>query len=699
LIPNLIGPWVDVRSFAPPNYPLDGTQPWDTYIQDAIDYLVHHVLADVPPGSVGTLYLPPGKYPLQCPIRIRLIDNGAYQFCSVRITGDAPSYGSENFHGSALIAEFYDRPAVIVQAGRAVWIENLAIVGKNNWTAKFGANYTPEALYDDASFLADGVADDRRFAPYAGICIDPFCDPNVKKLYPNYEMYPCMEAEYLGSPGSSAISIQRCYITNFVVGIAISPNGIFNPPNPPPNFPPNVEITLNAENISIDDCFIGSTKSAIAVCQDQSRALSCRNLGVHSAKYAIDCRHYGLGSGDCPSIFNANIGWVKYLFNTYSFGSGAVFDGIYSEGSLSIGVLGGGGTYDGYVFNGCAFNLTYVGTRPSVGYHLANLARATFNACQIALGEWNVAGPAGPLWIIGGGPLSFHDCLLGAVNFPDNSPAIWVMEAPQRTSFDNTGVVYAPLGAMFSRVLSLDYVGTLVNHAVLPGCYIHQITDPMPDPPSPRWVASGLRQIQVGEVLGKPAFLSLHPSTGTATFTTKDLKTLGLIAPGDLISMTQPYPGAIEGYPGTPIAGMLGKVQAVEQVDDQLLGPFIVVTVGHVPDYVFTNPAPGPGIKLYMVGYPKVHQPTAGTTTSSDPTKVLLSPSLGPNAWLVGDRIRDDKHYIPPGAFVAAVGTDPKGALVSLTLSLPMDSPPPPDGTPLNLYDADVRVFTSTQVY
>jgi hypothetical protein len=92
-------------------------------------------------------------------------------------------------------------------------------------------------------------------------------------------------------------------------------------------------------------------------------------------------------------LFNANIGWTKYIFNTLSFGSGAAFDGVYAEATLSLGVLGGGGTTDGYAFNSCSFRLMYAADRPSLGYHPANLARATFNACRISLSAADRARP------------------------------------------------------------------------------------------------------------------------------------------------------------------------------------------------------------------------------------------------------------------------------------------------------------------
>jgi hypothetical protein len=222
----------------------------------------------------------------------------------------------------AILPSYPDKPAIIIQCGRAVRIENLAITGKNTWVSQ--QTVTLDTLYDDSSFLAAGVTDNSRHAPYAGICIDPFCSPKPADSYPGLDAFYIPSGS--GGSGSSSISIERCFIHGFVVGIAISPNGI----------------TQNAENIAIDACTISSTKSSIAICQDQSRHVTCRNLAAVSTRYVIDCTHYGKGSGPCPSIFGANIGYAKTIFSTFSFGAGAVIDGLYCEVVLSLGVLGGG---------------------------------------------------------------------------------------------------------------------------------------------------------------------------------------------------------------------------------------------------------------------------------------------------------------------------------------------------------------------
>jgi hypothetical protein len=197
-LPNLAGPWIDVRSFAPPETPRDGNTPWHEHIQDAVDYLVG---LSIPQGSAGTLYFPPGQYRIDKPIFITKVYNGAYTFCSINLVGDSPPWCSDQFHGSAILPSYADKPAVIIQCGRAVRIENLAITGKNTWATQKAVKL--DALYDDSSFLAAGVTDNKRYAPYAGICIDPFCSPRPADWYPGLDALDIPSGT--GGSGSSSI--------------------------------------------------------------------------------------------------------------------------------------------------------------------------------------------------------------------------------------------------------------------------------------------------------------------------------------------------------------------------------------------------------------------------------------------------------------------------------------------------------------
>ena len=398
---NEYGHWLDVRSFAPPDYPRDGTADWYPYLQSAVDYIVGQSLNTniglVTGIESGTLYLPPGIYKLSQPIQVRCKYNGSYTYCSIHIVGDSPGYGP-GFHGTVLRTDFDDKPALILQSARAIKVENIVFQGKNNWTALSGRDPGNMATHhedDDHNYLASCSVRDNRYSPHAGIHIDPYNQAVLQ-----IDRYPGLENEYINSgtgAGSSAVCIQNCEFRDFVVGVGISLNGT----------------TQNAENITLVDCSFESMKSAIAIGQDQSRNITVYNVGIYGAKIAFDCTSYGKGTGNCPSIFGADIGGVKYIFHTFSFGSGASINGLYSESIYSMGTLGGGGAHDGYVFNGCAFN--FVNSPQGKGaivYRLACMAFAVFNGCQFSLSENEPISLSGnePIWIINLGTMSFDGC-------------------------------------------------------------------------------------------------------------------------------------------------------------------------------------------------------------------------------------------------------------------------------------------------
>src|SRR3954468_16815534 len=102
--------WVDIRTFAPANYPRDGQKSWDRYFYEAINHILKKNIAD--PDVVGTLYLPPGRYRIDNPLEVSNIieqevptSNGRrikreFTFCSIAIIGD--SAGGDALHGSSI---------------------------------------------------------------------------------------------------------------------------------------------------------------------------------------------------------------------------------------------------------------------------------------------------------------------------------------------------------------------------------------------------------------------------------------------------------------------------------------------------------------------------------------------------------------------------------------------------------------------
>ncbi|WP_437306559.1 hypothetical protein [Sorangium sp. So ce388] len=662
------------------------------YIQAAVDYLVALTTGSMTPGSVGTLYFPPGNYRIDMPIRITSTFNGAYTFCSINIIGDAPPFGRGSLHGASIVVSYTDKPAIIIQCGRAVRLENLAIIGLNNWPAAWSKAHASfaaqiDSLYDDATFLAQGVTDDSRYAPYAGICIDPFCSPAPLDVYPGLDDFYILSGS--GTSGSSSIFIERCHISGFVVGIAISPNQ-FRVPDPDHPAQTKVVNTQNAENISIASCNISSTKTAIAICQDQSRNVICTNLVVTYAKHAIDCTHYGKGTGQPPSIFGADIGWVKYLFSTSGWGGRAVIAGLYCEVVLSIGVLGRGG----YSFDGCNFNLICSSTRPTVGYHLANLGQATFNTCSFGIMTPTTSDSV-PLWIFGG-LMSFRDCEIGTPSRADNALPFWIHGAPHKVVFDNTVLVQSPVESLFSSTVTVEHMSSVVNQTMLPGCFFHALLDD-PDELSPRWVAGGRRSIQLGDAAATNLTIK---SDGTATF---EPLAPGVVAEGDLIYLRKGYANVVEPemYSNVQFWPVIGKVTKVAPIDpnnpDQE-----VVTVGWVPDYVAKGAGangrpPGAGDMLSVVGFYKVHSPTTSTELVNNTNgKGEIHNVSSAHAWKKGDRIRDVRSpglpaLLPDNTYVAE---DPVGGIIKLSQKVT-----PSSGRVIRFYDAEVRMFSSTQVY
>jgi len=446
-----------------------------------------------------------------------------------------------------------------------------------------------------------------------------------------------------------------------VAGIAISPNGK----------------TQNAENIFIDNCNINVTKSAIAIGQDQSRSLSCRNLNVYAAKYAIDCTHYGpkpgtaVGTGNCPSIFNANIGPVQSIFSTYSSGSGASIDGMYCENTRSIGVLGGGGSQDGYSFNGCAFNLVALQSKPAPNYHLANLARATFNACQFSVTNIEtVNGPVIPLWIHNYGTMTLNNCQLGAA--ADNALPFWINGGLERVTFNQASVAVQPLATVLSSSLPVDRIGNLFNYYVLPGCFLVSLKESSSI--SPLWIADGLRFVPLGNA--STLNLTFHLSTGTATFNAPP----GIVAVGDFIYSTQEYDQFIESYPATKSETVIGKVTAIDMAG--------VATVSYVPEFVLDAGLGSPAPDLLVAGFYKIHESMEGAAVKNSATVTITTTTPYEKAWVAGDRIRDDLGVIPPNTYVVSYSHPNLVLSQKATTSAPT----------IKLYDANVRLFTTTQI-
>jgi len=318
--------------------------------QSAFNFIITHPLI----GS--SLYIPPGNYFESRPWVLKSVVNGKWDFFHIRIFGNASAKSSPDTYLTTITCGFSDGFGIGVQFGRDVEIENIAIVGK----------YQPPSIniYNIGSTLysawTNNTARDSRKAPHCGIAIDPFCD--INKIAPE-DCYGGMRSEYLlnsGRGGTSGMKITKCRINNFVVGIALSPNGY----------------TQNDEDIDMVDDNIFACKVNIAVCQDQSKDINIDRLKSWGPTYTVlDGIRYGAGTGGgSVNCYRWNIaGTVNQLFNLSTSRFPLSCREIYAESLFRIGNVGFG---SGSNFIDCRIDLLTGAGLPATDYVIAG--KATF---------------------------------------------------------------------------------------------------------------------------------------------------------------------------------------------------------------------------------------------------------------------------------------------------------------------------------
>jgi len=255
---------------------------------------------------------PSGTYKISQPLKLIRVVDGRYKFFTCELRGESNPYIKNK--RPAIVATFNDKPAILMQAARSVVIDNLAITGTNVFalpTADQIINGT-----DDNYWNTTGTRSER-YSPYTGICIDPY-----RNGLPPDGGYPGLEADYIGSTGSSSVVISNCNIEYFYCGISLTPNGVGQ----------------NCEDIRIDNLKLISNPVGISVGQDQNRNINVTNLKASGAKILLDGSLFGIGNGTIPNVTGANVNHIKYLFQTSgSWGDRVTLKNIYGELIASLG--------------------------------------------------------------------------------------------------------------------------------------------------------------------------------------------------------------------------------------------------------------------------------------------------------------------------------------------------------------------------
>jgi len=328
-------------------------------IQKGINYILSHE------NAPRTLYFPPSLYRISRPLLIARFTGKTYLQASITLEGPA---GSKDLStGGAVIApNFNNTFAIGVQLGKGVLIKDLMIRGMFRFPDRLNV-----AQIDTLAFgeWTDGSVRDNLKTPYSGIVIDPFSDSAVYRV--GSDMYPGLHAYYapgLNRSGSTAVQIVGCSITNFIVGVMITPSN-----------------QQNGELIDVIDCDISSNRVAYAMGQAQSKECHVDRLKVWGATHTLfDNANFGIRHGDgaaVPMVDGVNIaGYVKQLCYIISASFPGVFRNVYGEGLFRLGYVGGA-------------------------------ASLSFEDCQLDFSTQHPGLPYPDFYILGSGA-SFHGCLL-----------------------------------------------------------------------------------------------------------------------------------------------------------------------------------------------------------------------------------------------------------------------------------------------
>jgi hypothetical protein len=248
-----------------------GAIPGTTDSQPAIQQSVNTVVAN---HAIKTVFIPAGSYNVNSAVMIYSLSGSSYAQCSITLEGES-SFWEGSATGSVLTANGYKNTFLIgVQLGKGVQINKLKLVG--GFIPPFSGN--PLAFYSSAwSAFTDGSSRDSVNSPFTGIAIDPF-GPSI----PGDGGYPGMSSWYTGgSGGSTGVTMEDIFITNFVCGVTTSVNGL----------------TTNAELIKITKVQFENCKTCIVGCQAQEKLNVINHAacwgGTHTFFYSGKSGGYG----------------------------------------------------------------------------------------------------------------------------------------------------------------------------------------------------------------------------------------------------------------------------------------------------------------------------------------------------------------------------------------------------------------------
>jgi hypothetical protein len=257
---------------------------------------------------------------------------------------------SSAWSGTAVVLTATDRPALIDQGGRQTTIADLTLRGplrdhifdNNLGVAGVTIDDTVHSAWDSPPIS------DRRWAPLAGIAVDPYADTAPAVPYPaaSPPAYLGPASQHYGRQVSSDTLIERVMITGFNTGIVVHPSG----------------------GVSQSDYVHGRTvhiygaKYGLSVCNSQSRLPTFDHLLMARLYCGFTNRQHGAQQGFFGGVATNNeIGsCIKVLDFDLSYIGRFTLDGAYSEACWQLGDIRGAGAVDGTLsFRGSEFQMAF----------------------------------------------------------------------------------------------------------------------------------------------------------------------------------------------------------------------------------------------------------------------------------------------------------------------------------------------------
>jgi hypothetical protein len=308
---------------------------------------------------------------------IHLGYGGTFPYMTAVLIGQGDNYVGDgpSFKGTRLRVTFLDRPAVVVQGGRLSRIQSLGIRGPNRdhvWSPTaplFGTGATVDVSDKMAwrnAALAASPNSYGRYAPLAGVAVDPYTGSRPTPSYPNV-IYPTSEgpnSRQWDKAPSGQTTLEDVTIVGFEVGVVTMPSGGDG----------------NGDFLSLWRCSLQNNVHAVSVTHTQGRINTFYYCNFGRNHTVLTTNTHGKQQGGVTFVFDAcAFGWNVQLLSVDTAYSGAVsFNGCYGEQVWRIGSLGGFTQNNQSVaFNDCNFNFSDNG--PKLGLP-ATLATGSGNA-------------------------------------------------------------------------------------------------------------------------------------------------------------------------------------------------------------------------------------------------------------------------------------------------------------------------------